>query len=393
MGLYHDILAYLSESGLAFVNRFIPYFIASFGCHIFNIMNRRFDEEETPLAIYWERRDIPDMRLFLMMIAPPGFGKSTFLKALLKDFNGVFATVVETFFKSYVTEAHLVGSVSSEKKQKVEIRGFLEEHPNCIIGVEEFSTIMAAAKQEHSLGLDGLLLDWLSGSEIRKGLKAGDIGFRTNATLWTGTQLGRERVELRGGMGRRFFFILWVPTPQDIEALKEAIIDVDNLQLDFAKLGKLRTRLKNLVERLERLDGIYFTGELKDYFRERFEPNEIPLFRKLAVGYAIMQEDFDDVLEVGIDDELRRLMGAAVEWRRRIYREISEDSGLGTDMIIQVLKLEGGEMSYGELANRLLLFEVSYGETDRYLKELKSQKRVLIFQHQEKNEVWVRLIG
>ena len=393
MGLYRDILDYLDESGLAFVNRFIPFFIASFGCHVFNINNRKFDEEGYPVAVYWERWGVPDMRIFIMMIAPSGFGKSTFLKALLEDFNGIFATVVETFFKSYVTEAHLAGSVSSDKKEKIAIRGFLEEHPDCIVGVEEFSTIMAAAKQEHSLGLDGLLLDWLSGSDIRKGLKAGDIGFKTNATLWTGTQLGRERIELRGGMGRRFFFILWVPTSQDVDTLRDAMIDVGNLPLDFSSLGKLRTRLKNLMERVEALDGIYLTGELKDFMRESFEPNEIPLFRKLAIGYAVMQEEFSDVLEVGLDDELRRLMETAVGWRRRIYREISDDTGLGTDMVVQVLKVNDDEMSAGDLAEKLLLYEVSYGETDRYLKKLRDQKRVKLFHHEEKNEVWVRLIG
>jgi len=393
MGLYRDCLEYLKESGLVFVDRFIPYFLCSFGCHIFNIRNRQFDEEETPLAIYWINRRIPDMRLPLMMIAPPVFSKSTFLKHLLEGLGGIFATVVETFFKSYVTEAHLVGSVSTSKnQQKIETIGFLEKHPNCIVGVEEFSTVMMAGKQEHSMGLDGVLLDWFSGSDIRKGLKAGDIGFKTNATLWAGTQLGRERIELRGGMFRRIFFVLFIPTEQDIDTLRDAMIDATSLPIDFNELGKLRIRLKNLIERVDCLDGIYFTNELKDYFRKKLDPSEIPLFRKLAVGYAIMQEEFDTVLEVGIDDELRRLMNTAVRWRRRISREISDETGLGTDMVLQVLKLNGGKMKCSELQEKLLLFEVSFGESDRYLKSLRNQKRIIIYQDKEMNEVWVRLI-
>jgi len=148
-----------------------------------------------------------------------------------------------------------------------------------------------------------------------------------------------------------------------------------------------------LVERLERIDGMFLTEELKDYLLENFMPYEIPMFRKLAVGYAVMQENFDDLLEVGIDDELKRLMETSVKWRRRIYSEITDETGLGTDMVIQVLKLNKNEMSYNGLAEKLLLFEVSYGETDRYLKALREQKRVQIFQHPEKDEVWVRLIG
>lgn len=393
MGLYVDILDYLEESGFAFVRRFIPYFLASFGCHIFNVSNRKFDDEETPLAIWWENRRVPDMRLPIMMIAPPTYSKSTFLIALLDDFSGVFGKVVETFFKSYVTAAHLSGSVSTDKKQqKIEFKGFLEEHPDSIVGIEEFSSIIKASKQEHSMEMDGLLLDWLSGSNIRKGLRAGDIGFRTNVTLWTGTQLGRERVELRGGMARRFFFILWVPTNQDIDTLRDAIINVNNLPLDFKELGKLRTRIKNLVERVERLDGIYLTEELKDYFDNNFNPNEIPLFRKLAIGYAIMKEEFDSALEVGLDDELRRLMDTSIKWRRRIYREISDVTGLGTDMVLQVLKLGGGGMKLSVLQEKLLLFEVSYGESDRYLKSLRDQKRIQIFHDKETDDIKVRLI-
>jgi len=146
------------------------------------------------------------------------------------------------------------------------------------------------------------------------------------------------------------------------------------------------------MERVERLDGIYLTNELKDYFRANLEPSEIPLFRKLAIGYAIMQEDFDTVLEVGLDDELKRLMDRAVKWRRRIYREISDETGLGTDMVIQVLKINGGSMKLLELQEKLLLFEVGFSESDRYLKNLKLQKRILIYHDKEKNEVWVRLL-
>jgi len=143
MGLYQDILEYLEECDFAFVRRFIPYFLCSFGCHIFNVQNRKIDEDgETPLAFYWERRGIPDMRLPILMMAPPGYSKSTFLIALLDEFNGIFGTVIETFFKSYVTAAHLSGSVSLEKKDVVEMRGFLEEHPNYIVGVEEFNKQM-----------------------------------------------------------------------------------------------------------------------------------------------------------------------------------------------------------------------------------------------------------
>jgi hypothetical protein len=107
-----------------------------------------------------------------------------------------------------------------------------------------------------------------------------------------------------------------------------------------------------------------------------------------------MQEDFDVDLKVGIDSELRRLMDTAILWRRRIYREISEETGLGTDMIIQVLKSkEKHVMTYDELATAMLLYEVSYAETDSYLKSLHKQRRIRLYIDKETKKLMVELIG
>ena len=396
MGLYNDILEHLEARGLCFVRKFVPYFLASFGDHIFNIRNNQFNDVNEPLAIYWENQRIPDMRLFILFIAPPGFSKSTFLQHLLRDFYGVLADCgIETYFKAYMTEAALVGSFGGDEKkaESLPLKGFLENHRNCIVGIEEFSSLLAASKQEHSKGLDSALLDWATHGEITKDLRRGEISFKTNATLWAGTQLGKERIELRGGMARRFFFIYWIPNELDEKELVEATISSHRCQrLDTVVLGKLRSRVKNLYEKLEDLEGVFFTEDLENYFRENLNHNEIPLFRRLAIGYAIMQEDFDKDLSVGIDDELRRLMDTAVEWRRRIYREINDVTGLGTDIVIQAFGSEK-TMLYEDLAKKLLLYEVSYAETDEYLRKLMEKPaRIRMYGNDEKKMV-VELIG
>ena len=243
------------------------------------------------------------------------------------------------------------------------------------------------------MGLDSALLDWFTHGEIHKDLRSGEISFKTHASLLAGTQLGRERIELRGGMARRFFFILWVPNEQDEASLKEATIDSPKFErLDEDVLKKLRTRINNVRERLDSLEGLYFTDQLNDYFREHLAHNEIPLFRRLAIGYAIMKEDFSTDLKVGIDAELRRLMDTALLWRKRIYREISEETGLGTDMVIQILERDN-PIVYDDLAKKLLLYEVSFEETDSYLKKLENQRRISIFNDKESGKVMVRLIG
>lgn len=393
MSLYEDILSHLEQRGLKFVRKFIPYFLASYGCHLFNIVNSDVSEDREP--IYWENQRLPDMRLFILFLAPPGFSKSTFLQHLLRKSYGLLAkTGIETYFKAYMTEAALIGSYGkSDKGEKVQLHGFLERHKNAIVGVEEFSSLLTAAKQEHSLAMDSALLDWATHGEITKDLRSGGISFKTNASLWAGTQLGRERVELRGGMARRFFMLLWVPSKQDEGHLKDAVIESPRMgRLDRRGLDKIRTRVENLRERLDSLEGIWYTDELKAYFKDNLGHNEIPLFRRLALGYAIMKEDFGNDLSVGIDDELKRLMDTAVRWRRRIYREISEVTGLGTDMIVQVLNAHDKKiMRYDDLSVALLLYEVSYDETDDYLKRLKKQNRIRMFDND--GELMVQLIG
>jgi len=64
--LFDEGLKILSRRKIVFAERFIPYFFMSYGSHIFNLMNKR-------RRIYYEHSRIPDMRLHLLFVAPPGF--------------------------------------------------------------------------------------------------------------------------------------------------------------------------------------------------------------------------------------------------------------------------------------------------------------------------------
>jgi len=394
--LYDDIIEYLEGRGLCFVRKFVPYFLCSFGDHLFNMVNKQYAEDGTPLAIYWENQEVPDMRLFILFLAPSGFSKSTFLRHLLKGYFGIFSETIETTFKAYMTEAHLTGSTSRGKEGEArQFKGFLETHPNAIVGVEEFSTLLTAMKQEHSLGMDSVLLDWFTHGEIKKGLSAGEIAFVTNATLWAGTQLGRERIEIHGGMMRRFFLMLWVPTEQDIQILMEAVINApEQGPLDLVRLRTLRAKINNIMERLDDIYSVQYSPELNDWFREHLVPNEVSLFRKLALGYNIIKGEFSNEIYVDIDDELKRLMDTAKKWRNRVYLEINERTGMGTDMIVQILKhAPNKELSFDEIALKMLIYEVSYSETSLYIQELKRQGRVMLIADPENNKMRVRLLG
>ena len=192
MTIYQDVIEYLHTASLAYSERFIPYFICSIGCHLINLENEKRE-------IYYEQRKKPDLRLPVIMVAPPGFGKSTFLKMLLKEPYGVFAkSGLKTTFEGYLTEAGWVGTKRMGKGGSVEeVKGLAEEMSDGIVGMEEFSAVTRAMKQEHSIGLDQAVLQTLDGGDVYKRLAAGPIAYHTAITLLAGSVMPNTPVYIR----------------------------------------------------------------------------------------------------------------------------------------------------------------------------------------------------
>jgi len=379
--LYREILRHLKNRGLLFVDRFVPFFICSFGAHIFNLYNQEH-------KILWDKGELVSFRLPILFIAPPGFSKSLFLKHLLKPW-GIFGNVgIPVKFSNYFTEAGLSGTFQKTPSGHVKKPGILEEYADGILGVEEYSVVLATMTQEHSKALDTAMLQFLADGYVSKDLGKGNLEYQTNCTLWAGTQFGR--FDLSGGFGRRILIMSWVPTKREQEMLKDAMIKGMNIPLDEEELAGIHERIKELRKNLEIIKKVEFTEELYTVFRK--SPHyEYPLYTRLILGYQIMNEDFDDTLYVHVEpkSEAESLINRAICWRREVL-------GFGAEnVIIKILMRQKDRiMPRKKLLNELLVFNVSHKDALDMLNELtiRDAVRYVLPKSGKKKERWVKLV-
>src|SRR3989304_6779936 len=97
VNVYKMFLEELGRRNISFVERYIPYFICSVGCHIFNLINHS-------KQFYTQAGTAPNIRLHVLMVAFPGFGKTFFQKQLIGDHNSMIkGSHVECKFEGDIT--------------------------------------------------------------------------------------------------------------------------------------------------------------------------------------------------------------------------------------------------------------------------------------------------
>jgi len=335
--LFDDILLHLKNRKMEFVDRFIPPFLCSFGAHIFNLYNTERDSATNKFLhpIYFEHAEVPSIRLPVMFIAPPGYFKSMAMKHLLRPDYGVLAGAgVPTMFRAYMTEAALVGSSNRTKEGKIErLPGIAEKYSDAVMGIEEYSVMSSTMKQEHSYAMDVALLHLLADGEISKALKGHEINYISKMTIFAGTQFGR--FDLRGGIGRRIFFITWTPTDLEESMLQDALWKGLNVELDVDNLRYIRSRLRDLIAKISEIKQIQFTEELKQGLRDVVH-HEQKLYIRLAIGWHIMHDNFDGDLVLYNEPGLQRLIEMGVQWKHEALSEAG-----GTGLLVKMLQTAG----------------------------------------------------
>ena len=370
------IIGHLRDRKILFVPQFAPYFIASFGAHIFNLVNKQ-------KGIFFEHGRIPDMRMHTLFVAPPGFFKSMLMKNLVhQDYGCLYVPAtsgngsrVPMHFEGMVTEGAWTGSGYRDKKGTViPIKGLAEEFSSGIVCFEEFSSLTSTMKQQHSLTLDSQILTTLDEGLVRKRTTTRTIDYETNMTCWAGTQQGR--FDLSSGLGRRMYFMNWVPTPEESNALKKAYWDGLNIPPDKPALDKIRTEVSNLIDRVESIRKVDFDPAIPNLLGDvpHFEHR---LHAHFAIGHQIMSGDFTDHLYVSMDETLRKLMVTAKSWREHL---LSEAEG---DQIIQILVQAGGKCTGIEICGRMLGFGSSVRQTRDILWRLANRARLIDWNEKE----------
>lgn len=338
----------------------MPIFICSIGAHIFNGLNKcsrcDFDpdsplvDEENDFLItncalrhnnmpfYTPMSQLPDTRIHLMLRGPKGSGKSVLIMMFLAEGTGLLHNQnadlgqgMRTMLgPNSVTEAGMFGSVDEEGN--IMGRPLARDLCGGFLGFEEFSSMSDASKKDHSMDMKNQLLTSLDNGRVQKALRAGWVSYTTRYTVWAGTQ--PARFELDSGLDRRFFIIDIEMTPEKELLFKKAQHKQSNMTVEERTyLATLSIEIKQWIR--ERMmaavsnppTGILFDDGIGDWInRPDIRSFEADLFRRLAIGYHMMQPEYKggQPLIISLDSKLESILNMSLEQRRRVMDADSE---------------------------------------------------------------------
>jgi hypothetical protein len=332
----------------------LPVFLCSIGGHIFNAINKcsRCDfDPDSPLVdeendftiincplrhgnlpIYTPHSRLADTRIHIMLRGPKGSGKSILILMFLAEGAGLLDSPNQDMGVGFrtmmgpnsVTEAGMFGSVDEEGN--IMGRPLARELCGGFLGFEEFSSMSDASKKDHSMDMKNQLLTSLDNGRVQKSMRAGWVQYTTRYTVWAGTQ--PARFELDSGLDRRFFIIDIDMTPQKEREYKKAQHRASNMNVEErVELANLGIELKNWIRtRMETAianppTGVIFDDDIGEWLdHPTVRSFESDLFRRLAIGYHMMQPDYHGgmPLLVTLDDRLKQLLNDSLAMRRTV---------------------------------------------------------------------------
>ncbi|MHA1286485.1 MAG: hypothetical protein ACTSPB_03660 [Candidatus Thorarchaeota archaeon] len=337
--IYEPILEELKSREVYLYDRYAPYYISSFACHVFNLHNQKSE-------VYYEAKEIPSLRMHILFVAPPGFMKSFYMKQFLQGKYAIFRNVgVPIGFENTLTEAGFVGTVKEIGGEIITIEGAAQLYSEGILGIDEFSAITKALQQQHSSQLDTQLLAALDHGNVYKRLGMGKIDFQTNLTLWAGVQ--PARFDLTSGLGRRFIYLVFFPTRAESDELLASWWKSKNKKPAQHEIEKLRVKIRKFKQDMSKVKKLEFSDDvLNEYRRLGLYPFEGTYFDRLLIGYHLAAYGPDYKITISTKDrELRKLINFELEWRRAVMLDAE---------MIQIAKMIE---SFGGRVRRSVLFD------------------------------------
>ena len=332
----------------------IPIFLCSVGGHIFNALNKcsrcDFDpdsplvDEENDFIIencplrhdnmpfYTPMSQLPDTRIHILMRGAKGSGKSVLILMFLAEGTGLvynsnadLGQGMRTMMgANSITEAGMFGSVDEEGD--ITGRPIAREMCGGFLGFEEFSSMSDASKKHHSLAMKNQLLTSLDNGRVQKAMRNGWVNYTTRYTVWAGTQ--PARFELDSGLDRRFFIIDIEMTPEKERQYKLAQHAQANMSVeDRTSLANLNIQIKDWIrQRMHTAvanppTGIIFDDDIMEWIdRPDVRSFEADLFRRMCIGYAMMQPNYrgGEPLIIKLDDTLTAILNQSLSMRRRV---------------------------------------------------------------------------
>lgn len=337
VSIYDDVMIELKRRNVQDYEKFGPYFIISFACHAFNLMN-----EDN--RIFMAGGQLPNMRLHLLFMAPPGTGKSFFLKQFGNITTGILKHAGHPLhMEGSMTEAGLIGTVKSEPDGSVTVLpGAAREHGKSVFIIDEFMAMMSAMKAGYNSQLEAQLLTALDSGDVSKRLANGPIEYHTSFSLWCGIQ--PVKASLEGGLGRRFCFLLNVPNEQDMDRYADAVMASDNISVDTSHLDAFRKKVTFWITTLNMIEQVTFDKEIYDLLRHvvKAYSYEYDVYKRIALGYHLSKYGASKHVHVRLDEDLTKIIIQQGDWRWKIMQ------GPRVQQVIELIKQSGYIMDNGE---------------------------------------------
>jgi len=347
----------LESRDLAYVRDYGWFYMASLGAHILN--NR---QRVSPVLFL---QGLPfDIRLHILMVAPSGFGKSIWLYHFLDERFGL--SWVQSFnvsFQQTMSSAGFVGTIKFSDGEVVKVPGVAKRYESGIIGVEEFSGITKMFLTSHGGQLDNQLLTALDKGMVVKSLGPGELKYKTGVTLWAGTQ--PSRFDLSSGMGRRFCFLVFLPTDKDIELFVEKRERGMNKVWNKERTKEIRKRIDELMREVYKIEKIIPSERLYEILR-RYKTihYEYDLYERLALGYTLLKYGVKKEMKVIVDNDLIDMIRKEYVWREQVKR------GPEVSQIINVIRSEEkNEIDIVKLKSKLVLLGLDWKQSSELIRD------------------------
>lgn len=359
-GILDAIMSECRSREMYLADTYAPFFVSSYACHRFNVMNQRRE-------IYWESKRIPNIRSHLLFVAPPGFMKTYYLTNFGGLENSIFGdTGTDLCFKETMSEASFIGSFSPATRSGGgnRIEGVAQTHADGVVIVDEFTAVLNALKAQYNGQFEPQLLAALDHGNIQKDLASGSLDYKTHLTLWSGIQ--PTRFDMTAGLGRRFNYLLYIPTEQDNAILRQAKRKARNMKINSLELKRLHNKIRDFNDGINMISSIEFSSEIDDYYDEKKLFNfETGIFDKIALGYYLAANGPDKHMCVEMDSTMRRLFDEQREWRTSLQQ------GVDFVMINNIITKWGGVIHQSDLAEECMMYGWNAADVGRLVRSMK----------------------
>jgi hypothetical protein len=390
----------------------LPLYIASIGAHIANQysiascgyveygssrgLQRKLENAKCfvhgrkPILRSVEGGTPRDLRVHIMIVGPPGSGKSVLPKTFLGDAQELIPIdLFPSKFLQRITSAGLFGSVSADPKNPKEgIYEFGQAFQFCsgFLACEEFNFVKGAATASYNPGMEDMFLTFLDNGQVSTTMKYGAYSYSVGTTAWFGNQTDRMWFGSgESGLNRR----LAVDYLFMDEAANREFKTARRHRLGIGPNTRTREHIRGLVKRIAQGFKIE-TFELSPEYVALLQSFDVSagthymgtvhfeetIFDRIAIGYNIMRYWTPGTthLKIRLDANLESLIRRQLLVRQHLF---AYKSILEAELVLRLRKHEGRAPKEDLIREMVRLGGYSAYRVEKTIDELLKRGRVV----------------